>query len=228
MKIKMINRVEGRDKAERKGDIAKVRRNLDPALHPFERAVEYTRALNAAKLERVFAKPFVAALSGHTDGVYCMARNPKRLNSLVSGSASGELFLWDVPERRVIMSYQGHKGGVRAITVSDCGNFCFSCGDDGVIKMWRMPRAPMGGAPETIEEEALNDFRSGHVLRGIDHHWTRTHFATAGEKVEVWDHERSSPIHSFAWGADSIQSVRFNPVEPDIFASCGNDRSIVL
>jgi len=48
-----------------------VHRNLDPALHPFEKAIEYTRALNAVKLDRVFAKPFVAALP-HSDGVTCL------------------------------------------------------------------------------------------------------------------------------------------------------------
>lgn len=26
------------------------------------------------------------------------------------------------------------------------------------------------------------------------------------------DHERSEPINSFAWGADNVASVRFNPV----------------
>ena len=58
-------------------------RNLDPALHPHEKAVEYTRALNAAKLQRVFAKPFLGSLP-HTDGVTCLARSPAHLNSLVS------------------------------------------------------------------------------------------------------------------------------------------------
>jgi WD repeat and SOF domain-containing protein 1 len=50
-------------------------RNLDPALHPFDRAREYVRALNAAKLERMFAAPFVGQLGhGHQDGVYCLAK----------------------------------------------------------------------------------------------------------------------------------------------------------
>lgn len=30
---------------------------------------EYVRAMNATKLERVFAKPFVANLAGHTGGI---------------------------------------------------------------------------------------------------------------------------------------------------------------
>jgi WD repeat and SOF domain-containing protein 1 len=49
---------------ERPIEVNKVHKNLDPSHHPFERAREYTRALNAAKLERLFAKPFVGALEG--------------------------------------------------------------------------------------------------------------------------------------------------------------------
>ena len=67
-------------------------RNLDPVLHPFEKAREYVRALNATKLERVFAKPYVASLSGHRDGVYCMAKHLKNLSLLGSGSADGGSF----------------------------------------------------------------------------------------------------------------------------------------
>lgn len=66
-----------------------VRRNLDPTLHPFEQAREYTRAVNSAKLDRMFAKPFIGALSGHADGVYCMARRSTDLKSLISGSGDG-------------------------------------------------------------------------------------------------------------------------------------------
>lgn len=99
MKIKVINRSEEDFTQERTQDLRKVHRNLDPKLHPFEKAVEYTRALNAAKLTRVFAKPFIAAFS-HDDGVTCLARNPARLNSLLSGCANGDIRLWDVPAQR--------------------------------------------------------------------------------------------------------------------------------
>lgn len=90
MKVKVINRSEEEYTRERSQDLRKVHKNLDPTLHPFEKAVEYTRALNAAKLDRVFAKPFLAALT-HDDGITCLSRNPRRLNSLVAGCADGEL-----------------------------------------------------------------------------------------------------------------------------------------
>jgi WD repeat and SOF domain-containing protein 1 len=68
-----------------------VPRNYDPSLHPFEGLREYTRALNAVKLERVFAKPFVGNLDGHTDGVSCLGKHPQHLSLLVSGSYDGEV-----------------------------------------------------------------------------------------------------------------------------------------
>lgn len=43
MKLKVINRDPEQFTRERSQDLRKVHKNLDPALHPFEKAVEYTR-----------------------------------------------------------------------------------------------------------------------------------------------------------------------------------------
>lgn len=91
MKVKVLSRNPADYIRECKSDIHKIPRNIDPSLHPFEAAREYTRALNAAKLERVFAKPFVGSLDGHTDGVNCMAKFQKSLSLLLSGSCNGEV-----------------------------------------------------------------------------------------------------------------------------------------
>lgn len=91
MKVKVLSRNPADYIRESKSDIHKLYRNLDPSLHPFEAPREYTRALNAVKLERVFAKPFVGSLDGHTDGVNCIARHPRRLSVLLSGSCDGEV-----------------------------------------------------------------------------------------------------------------------------------------
>jgi len=99
MKVKTINRSDQAVTKERAEDVQKVHRNLDPALHPFDKAKEYTRALNAAKTERMFAKPFVAALP-HNEAVYSLAKNPRRLNCMLAGCGDGLIRLWDIPERR--------------------------------------------------------------------------------------------------------------------------------
>ena len=66
-------------------------RNYDPALHPFAAPREYTRAMNAAKLGRMFAKPFVGSLDGHRDSVTCLSKHPSRLSQLYTGAADGEV-----------------------------------------------------------------------------------------------------------------------------------------
>ena len=63
------------------------------ATHQAER--EYIRDLNAAKLERAFAKPFVRAYEGHQDGVYRLCKWTGRLDVLGSASGDGEVRIWN-------------------------------------------------------------------------------------------------------------------------------------
>ncbi|GAB4819994.1 hypothetical protein N2152v2_007040 [Parachlorella kessleri] len=227
MRVKTINRSEEQQTRERSQDVQKVHRNLDPTLHPFEKAKEYTRALNAAKLERVFAKPFLASLA-HDDGITCLARNPRRLNSLLSGSADGDIRLWDLPARRCLRRLVGHTGQVRGISVTPDGEACVSCSTDCTVKLWKVPFAPFDGGPIQEDSDPVLEFSGKFAFRGIDHHWDRQQFATAGAAVDIWDHSRAEPVQSFSWGADTVTSARFNPAEPDVFATTGSDRSIAL
>ena len=212
-----------------KGDLRRVHRNPDPALRPMERATEAKRALNAAKLDRIFARPLVAGLEGHADGVTALARSPARLNSVLSGDAAGEVLLWDVPERRTLVRMAAHRGAVTGLSVSRGGEVGVSCGADGVARLWRLPVAErLGSRQEARENQALAEFRAGGGMRGVDHHWGRAEFATVGDGVDVWAHGRAEPLRHFEWGADSVTSARFNPVEQDLFASTGGDRSLAL
>lgn len=47
-------------------------------------------------------------------------------------------------------------------------------------------------------------------------------------QVDVWDHERSEPVASFAWGADTVTAVRFNPADSELLASAASDRAVAL
>ena len=73
----------------RPGDPTPTSRNLNPLMHPFARARERTRALNAAKMDRMFAKPFIASLEGHIDAVEVLCRRPGSLTGIASGSWDG-------------------------------------------------------------------------------------------------------------------------------------------
>lgn len=277
MKVKVINRVEEDFTRERKGDVAKVFRNPDPVVHPFERAREYTRALNATKLDKVrrrptpvrlhgarmhpacehrgiavhmprrpsyparhapdpllsrppppslslqvFAKPFLRALTGHRDGVCCMNRSRSKLTDVASGSYDGELKLWDLARGEARWSVVAHTGWVRGVSFSPDGSSVWTCGDDKVIKMW--DRNPAGGK----QAAPLHTILGQYPFMSLDHHWQEPLLATCGVDIQIWDHERSEPVTTLSWGSESIQSVRFNPVERHVLASTASDRSIVI
>ncbi len=221
MKVKVLSRNPADYVRETISDIHKTPRNLDPSLHPFEAPREYTLASNAAKLERVFAKPFVGSLEGHTDGVNCLARSPRSLSTLASGSCNGEVKLWNLTQRIELKSISAHSGFVRDICFDCTGGSLFSVGDDKIIKQWRSK-----GSETSIEP--INTIIHKSLLTGIDHHFSENMFATCGEKVEIWDESTSLPVKTFSWGIDTITSVKFNCIEPHLLAATSVDRGIFL
>jgi hypothetical protein len=78
---------------QRPGDPTPTSRNLDPLQHPFARARERTRAVNAAKMERMFAKPFVGSIEGHVDAIEVLVRKPGSLSIVASGSWDGGMYV---------------------------------------------------------------------------------------------------------------------------------------
>ncbi|XP_029447716.1 DDB1- and CUL4-associated factor 13 [Rhinatrema bivittatum] len=223
MKVKVLSRNPDDYVRETKKDIQRVPRNYDPTLHPFEVPREYTRALNATKLERIFAKPFLASLDGHRDGVNCMAKHPKSLATLLSGACDGEVKIWNLTKRECTRTLQAHEGFVRGLCVRFCGTSFFTVGDDKTVKHWGI-EGPANGE----EEEPLHTILGKTVYTGIDHHWQDAVFATCGQQVDIWNEQRSTPMRSFTWGVDSICSVKFNPIETYLLGSCASDRNIVL
>lgn len=220
MKVKVLVRNPDDYCRETKRDVFKIPRNFDPKLHPFDVAREYTRALNATKLDRVFAKPFIGSLEGHRDGVHCMSKHPKSLSTLFSGACDGEVKIWNLARKKCIHSVSAHTGFVRGICTVSNGSSFFTVGDDKLIKLWKTDLSQSADPVSTIVGKTM--------FTGIDHHWRDPVFATCGDRVDIWDESRIEPIRSFSWGCDSITTLKFNQVETNILASCASDRNIVL
>lgn len=200
-------------------------RNLDPALHPFERAREYTRALNATKLERMFAAPFLGQLGkGHVDGVYTMARDPRSLERLASGSGDGVLKVWDLTTREEIWHTQAHQGIVKGSCWTEDGKL-LSCASDRSIKLFDPYHSPAGSVP-------IASFLGSTAFTGVSYHRTHPTFAASSTVISIYDLSRpsSTPIQNLAWpnSTDTINTVSFNQTETSILASTATDRSICL
>ncbi|KAK9474624.1 WD40-repeat-containing domain protein [Dipodascopsis tothii] len=220
MKVKTLSRSADTYLPAQNTEVSRLPRNLNPELHPFERAREYTRALNATKMERLFAAPFIGQLgNGHIDGVYALCKDLRRLNTCASGSGDGVLKFWDMSTREELQSIQAHRGTIRGLTVTVDGRL-LSAGMDSTVKLW--------DASSNGSAEPITTFMGTSGFTGIDHHRVDPIFVTSSAAVEIWDENRSKPISNMSWGADNIVTCKFNPVEQPLLASAGADRSIVI
>lgn len=228
MRVKAINRSVDDSSRERSGDIRKVHRNLDPALRPLERAVEAKRALSAAKLSRVFARPFVAAFA-HDDGVTCLAKSPASLTCAVAGSADGLLAVWDVAGRRRLRTLTGHTTAVTCAAVLAAGDGVVSGSADGTIRLHALPFAPAAPGPAHATAAPVLEWAAGSGVRGLDAApRPRGRFVSAGDALREWDAGRGTPLRTLTWGVDGVRAARYSPAEPDLVAACGGDRSLAL
>jgi WD repeat and SOF domain-containing protein 1 len=197
-------------------------------------------------MEKMFAKPFIAALDTHNDGVTAMAKSRGNLVDMLSGSADGEIIFWNLPERRPIYQLNAHSGFVRGVTFSSNHSLAadthfVSTGQDNKVCIWSLNGIKdefKKGREEFKEKNDLTAFKnyqpkasyeSKTVLLGCDHSYEENSFATAGQFVQVWNYERSSPLHTFdSWNIDTVSKVKFNPSEYNLLASVSQDRSLVF
>lgn len=202
-------------------------------MHPFARARERMRALNAAKMERMFAKPFVAGLEGHVDAVETMARKPESLDMVASGSWDGGLILHDISRRTRVLHVDGaHQGKVSGVCFADSDRL-LSCGVDRNVKLWNIRSSSdddQNEAGPSSGQKPLSVFPGKTAFNSIDHHRSDPLFATASNIVQVWDETKSAPISNltFPTSTETISAVRFNLSESSVLASIGSDRTFTL
>lgn len=200
-------------------------------MHPLEVPREYTRALNATKLERVFAKPYITNLEGHKDGVQCLSKHPTSLGTLFSGSCDGEIKIWNLTHRKCLQTQLAHDGFVRGICTNHNGTLYYSCGADKIIKHWKYDIETDGDVLNVSNNKTILPVQTivGKTFyTSIDHHWKKPIYATSGEKVDIWDETRLEPLQTYSWGVDSHYCLKFNPIEHSLLATSASDRSIIL
>ena len=100
VRINTICRTNKDFERETKFDLNKVERSLNPNLHPFQKAREYQRAVISAKMDKMFAKPFIAAMPNHSDAISCFAKSTKNIQNFISGAWDGEVKLWDLSQKK--------------------------------------------------------------------------------------------------------------------------------
>ncbi|KAG9245785.1 WD40-repeat-containing domain protein [Calycina marina] len=223
MKIKALTRASSAYQAPG-SDVTRQPRNLDPSLHSFGRAREYTRALNATKLSRMFAAPFLADLGkGHVDGVYTLAKDPLSLERFASGSGDGVIKVWDLVSREEIWNNQAHENIVKSMCWTQDRKL-LTCAADRSIKLFDPYGTPSGTTPSQT-------WLGTNAFTSLTHHRTKNSFAVASGVISIYDlerHQATPEVLHWPNSSDTITCVSFNQTETSILASAATDRSIVL
>lgn len=92
-----------------------------------------------------------------------------------------------------------------------------TAGADSLVKLWH-----------PSEQKPRFAFQGACPFTDLDCHRNGRLFGTSGAAVQIWDLERADPVHTFSWGADTINALKWNQAETSIVASCATDRSIML
>ncbi|KAL9641768.1 hypothetical protein ABK040_009089 [Willaertia magna] len=210
MKIKNISRDD--ESYTRKTNFETQRSFSDPNpdIHRFEKPREYLRALNATKIESIYAKPFLADLSGHADTPTVLAFDPNSNSHLISASSDGQIRVWDITDKKTIYAIdRAHNGFVNGIAIppylhassSTENSFYFSVGTDKHLKKWElnlkvanvnpeMASTKYGSIGYTLGDDTVGklpsyatptqDVVAPNTLLCIDHHYSDPLIATSG------------------------------------------------
>lgn len=231
VKVKTISRSHLEWTKDRTGEVPRANRNFDPVQNPMAKQVEFTRAVRAAKLDRMFAKPFVAALPGHQDTIQSIATDFTNLSTVATGGIDGEMVVWDMMTRRARVSIGAHRHSIDGIAISPDGVACFTASRDKVVKMWDLDFSDVDGAvtdAANSRHEPVAEYLGSFPFSSIDHHQTDLRFATASDVVSIWDVNRTRPLQTFSFGDDTVSCCRYNKVETHLVACCMADRGIFL
>lgn len=113
----------------------------------------------------MFAKPFVDALGGHQDGVYCLGKDPRRVAIVAAGGGDGEVIVHSLALRRPFLKIpDAHKGMVGGVCwtaeARDGKRGLVTCGKlDGTVKIWRSEAFAPGIRDKEVFEG--NEFGGG-------------------------------------------------------------------
>ncbi|SBS80216.1 protein SOF1, putative [Plasmodium ovale] len=218
-------------------------RSFDKKIHLFQREIEYKRALNATKIDKIFAKPLVKCLDGHDDSVRCICVSTTDLTDLYSGSCNGFINIWNILDKKLMKKIKAHDGFVRSLCTSHDNKYLFSCGDDKYIKQWIIEKNK--DIKDLNEEDNIQQninnldylqkeiipkkiYSCASVPNSIDNHFTEPLIISGSQTLDLWDYYRNNSIATFDYNNEYIYYVKFNYSQRNLVGLTLSDNSIGL
>ncbi len=174
MKINTVyyGRNERRKECHEDQPIRKYSKN--PEDHPFLLEREYVRALNATKLDRMFAKPFIGALTHMGEGISHLVKDYEE-PFFATASYDMKVNLWDMVSRKVV-STKNYSMPVSGIALDNKRNIFV-------------------GQGSSVVNNIGVEYKCGHHVNSLDflHGGTDDLVVGTNDDVQIFDIERLTP-----------------------------------
>lgn len=171
---------------------------------------------DGCRIPRTLAHTF----KGHTKAITATMYFPQTAHLILSSSLDGKVKLWEMyQERRCIMTYSGHKQGVRSICFDRNGGKFVSASYDKYIKLW-----------DTETGQCQQRFTNNKMAYCLKFHpdEENSHLFLAGmsnNKIICWDCRSGEIVQEYDRHLGAVNSVTFVD-ENRKFVSTSDDKSI--
>ena len=158
--------------------------------------------------------------TGHTKAITSTIYFPNTAHLILSSSLDNKVKLWEMyQERRCIMTYSGHKQGVRNICFNYDGSKFVSASYDKFIKLW-----------DTETGQCSQRFTNGKMAYCLKFHPDEesSHLFLAGmsnNKILCWDCRSGEIVQEYDRHLGAVNSVTFVD-ENKKFVSTSDDKSL--
>ena len=138
---------------------------------------------------------------------------------LASASDDQTVRLWDIDNRRLLHSFEGHSGSVESVAFSPDGGFLASASSDQTVRLWDIDNRRLlhsfEGHSGSVESVAFSP--DGGFLAS----------ASSDQTVRLWDIDNRRLLHSFEGHTSFVLSVAFSP-DGGFLASASSDQTVRL
>ena len=188
----------------------------------------YLQNTNLQNVKLTHANIQESVFSEALDLVFAIAFNPQG-TILATGSFTGEIYLWEMPQARQILSFSAHQNWVQSLAFSSDGRILVSCSYDGTVKLWD---TATGSCLQVLTENSAPIADLALSTDGLfptmeDKFKPRNEILAQGShdgRIDIWDaqtwqclhtYSLDLPIFSIAVNRDYLGGV------PDNYIACG-------
>ena len=138
---------------------------------------------------------------------------------LATGDVNGEIRLWQMPDGKLLLNFQGHAGWVNSVSFSPDNRILSSASSDQTVKLWNVSE---GKCLKTLEG---HNQRVRSVTFSPD--GTTLASGSSDRTVRLWDANTGKVLQILSGHASYIWSIKFSP-DGTILASGSEDKTVKI